>query len=165
VIDFTPQVDQVSTDVPVPTRLKFIPPKEDAKSFPRYASYGNGELKTHGSLSGARNSLNNRTAPYGWSWKKDSVWKQGFILENVDGEWYTLYHVKEGSTFNELPWVKPFYYNYGWNRLTESTLSHSYYAERINDGRIKVEYRAVPMTTDEYVQWRLAVERERLGII
>jgi hypothetical protein len=136
--------------------LKFIPPKEEAQQFPRYASYGAGQLKTHRTLSGARNSLNNRTAPYGWSWHDDAKWKQGFILENVDGEWYTLYHVEEGSTRNELPWM--------YKRWVHKQYHWKYYTEPTNTNDYMVEYYSRPMTTDEYVQWRLAVERERLGI-
>jgi hypothetical protein len=135
--------------------LKFIPPKEEAKQFPRYASYGDGQLKTHRTLSGARNSLNNRTAPYR-SWEADAKWKQGFILENVDGEWYTLYHVKEGSTRNELPWMH--------KRWSHKQYHWKYYTEPTNSDSYVLEYYSRPMTTDEYVDWRLAVERERLGI-
>lgn len=146
-------------------KLKFIPPKEEAQSFPRYASYGNGELKTHRTLSGARNSLNNRIAPYGYSYKPDAVWKQGFILENVDGEWYTLYHVKEGSKFADLPWTKEFYNNgYGWSPLTDYVRENTYYSKKFESGEYRKEWRKVSMSTDEYVAWRLAVEHERLGL-
>lgn len=136
--------------------LKFIPPKEEAKSFPRYASYGAGQLKVHSTLSGARNSLNNRCAPYGY--RSEKGWKQGFILENVDGEWYVLYHVPEGAKHEELPWVykRWVHKQYGWRTYyTEPTYKPEDYT---------LEYFSRPMTTDEYVSWRLAVERERLGI-
>lgn len=138
--------------------LKFIPPKEEAQSFPRYASYGEGQLKTHRTLSGARNSLNNRVAPYGYWRNSEKTWKQGFILENIDGEWYTLYHVKDGSKFEDLPWVHKRWVHtqYRWKMYTQPTDSQ---AERYH-----VEYYSRPMTTDEYVSWRLQVERERLGI-
>lgn len=139
-------------------KLKFIPPKEEAQSFPRYASYGNGELKTHRTLSGARNSLNNRIAPYGYSYKPEATWKQGFILENVDGEWYTLYHVKEGSKFADLPWVHTRWVHkqYNWKSYTQPAESQA--------DRYSIEHYSRPMTTDEYVAWRLAVEHERLGL-
>lgn len=134
--------------------LKFTPPKEEAKSFPRYASYGAGQLKVHGTLSGARNSLNNRTAP---GWRSEGKYKQGFILENIEGEWFTLYHVEEGATFEQLPWVHKTWVHtrYGWKSETEPDYRPDEY---------KIVNKARAMTTDEYVAWRLAVERERLGI-
>lgn len=133
---------------------KFIPPKED-KTFPRYASYGGGQLKTHRTLSGARNSLNNRCAPHGY--KSEKGWEQGFILENVDGEWYTLYHVPEGAKYEDLPWVHKRYVHsvYGWK--LDNLPKHK-------PENYTVEYYSRPMNTDEYVAWRLAVEHERLGI-
>lgn len=139
------------TDTPLAS-LKFIPPKEENTSFPRYASYGNGELKTHRTLSGARNSLNNRTTNWG-----RNTWNQGFILESVDGEWFVLYHVQEGSKFEELPWVHKRWVHkqYAWKSYTESPYRPDEY---------KVEYYSRPMSTDEYVAWRLQVERERLGL-
>lgn len=145
------------------TSLKFVPPKEEEQSFPRYASYGAGQLKTHGTLSGARNSLSNRIAPYGWSWKEDAKWKQGFILENVGGEWYTLYHVKEGSTNNDLPWMKKYWVHtkYGW-KYNHNPAEHSRYH---NAEDYEVKYVSETMSKDEYAEWRVAVELERLGII
>lgn len=139
--------------------LKFVPPKEEAKAFPRYASYGAGQLKTHRTLSGARNSLTNRTAPYGWVWKDDATWKQGFILENVNGEWYTLYHVPEGAKKNELPWMHKRWVHkkYEWTYVDEPS------GRNLDDYR--VEYFSRPMSTDEYVAWRLKVEHERLGLL
>jgi hypothetical protein len=140
--------------------LKFVPPKEDAKSFPRYASYGAGQLKTHGTLSGARNSLNNRTAPYGY--KSEGKYKQGFILENVDGEWYVLYHVEEGSKYEDLPWVKKVWKHkqYGWKYDHDPSENSSWH--KADD--YKVEYVSTTMSKDEYADWRISVERERLGI-
>jgi len=142
--------------------LKFIPPKEEAQSFPRYASYGSGQLKTHGTLSGARNSLHNRTAPYGWSWKDDAKWKQGFILENVEGEWYVLYHVEEGATRDSLPWMKKVWKHkqYGWKYDHDPSSNSSFHKAE----NYEVEYVATAMSKDEYAAWRVAVERERLGL-
>lgn len=139
--------------------LKFIPPKEEAQSFPRYASYGTGSLKTHRTLSGARNSLNNRTADWNWKHKADATWKQGFILENVEGEWYVLYHVEEGATFEQLPWVHKRWRHkqYGWTYYEQPTFTP-------DPENYRVEYFSRAMTTDEYVAWRLQVERERLGL-
>lgn len=141
--------------------LKFVPPKEEAQSFPRYASYGAGQLKTHRTLSGARNSLNNRTAPGYWRKDKEG-YKQGFILENIEGEWYTLWHVPEGTMENDLPWVHKRWVHkqYGWKYDHNPSVGSTYH--KAEDYR--EEYYSRPMTTDEYVAWRLAVERERLGI-
>jgi hypothetical protein len=64
------------------------------------------------------------------------------ILENVDGKWYVLFDIPKGLSYKELPWVKEIV---GW----------------YDRGR-KV---AKPMTRDEYAEWRLAVERERMSVI
>jgi hypothetical protein len=62
------------------------------------------------------------------------------ILENVEGQWYVLFDIKKGTERTALPWYKEMT---GW----------------YSRGR-KV---AKPMTRDEYAEWRLAVERERIA--
>lgn len=62
------------------------------------------------------------------------------ILENVDNEWYVLHDIQPNTDYKELPWVK--------------TLESNWY-------RSRTAYRAVPMTRDEYADWRVAVEREK----
>lgn len=62
------------------------------------------------------------------------------ILENVDGQWYVLHAIPAGATYEDLPWVKK---------------SRSNWRHRELD-------RAKPMTREEYAEWRLAVERERI---
>lgn len=64
------------------------------------------------------------------------------ILENVEGDWYVLFDIPKGTDRNNLPWKKK---RTSW-----------YYR---NEER-KV---AKPMTRDEYAEWRLAVERERIA--
>lgn len=148
--------------------LKFVPPKEEASKFPRYATYTAGDMKTHTSIGPAKNSLNNRmwtSRPTGKQIERygvmrdehERVTNHAFLLENVDGEYYVLYEIKEGSKFNDLPWVKKFWKHnrYGYTRTTEPTYRADEYT---------AAYKAMPMSTDEYVAWRLAVERERLGI-
>lgn len=158
--------------------LVFTPPKEEAKQY-RYASYvvGSG-LKVHNGIGPAKNSLRNR----GWNYvateevagtyhdgspryKRKYVTAHGFILENVDGTWYVLYEIKPGLTEEELPWMKEYLVGTWQNSLySEYHKTNKYYQDKIADGSYKVVKKATPMSTDEYVEWRLAVERERLGV-
>lgn len=160
--------------------LKFTPPPEEAKNLPRYASYvvGSG-MKLHGRVGDAKNSFNNRGWRYVDTGQTEDVYgrtrpirkrvsKHAFILENVDGTWYVLYEIPEGTERANLPWYKDYYadYQFGYNSCiyTEYMKESAYYQKRLADGSAKIERRQFPMTTDEYVTWRLAVERERLGI-
>ena len=65
------------------------------------------------------------------------------ILENVDGQWYVLHDIPAGTEYKELPWVKKV--QHGWR------------------SNYDINRKAVPMTRDEYAEWRLAVERERIA--
>lgn len=65
------------------------------------------------------------------------------ILENVDGQWYVLHDIPAGTPRNELPWYKEVQGGYYSNYRTSK--------------------KAVPMTREEYAEWRLAVERERIA--
>lgn len=153
----------------------FVPPKEDAKGLPRYASYVVGAgMKTHGRLVDAKNSWRNR----GWQYSGGDpdgttyqtrrgkyVTKSAFILENVDGRWYVLYEIRPGLTEEELPWYKEYMVG-SWNDqlYTDYIKTDDFYQKRIASGEYKIVKKPTPMTRDEYVEWRLAVERERLGI-
>lgn len=112
--------------------LKFNPPKQ-AGRYALYVNYGNERafFKTYDELGhaklGLRHHYNNRNAAK--------------ILENIEGEWYTLFDIPAGTTTQELPWMKK---RTSWYWRNE---------ER------KV---AKPMTRDEYAEWRLQVERERV---
>lgn len=157
--------------------LKFVPPKEEQKAY-RYASYAGGEMKLHGGVGFAKNSLNNRM----WTrvdtdevvrqdfqgkdvYKTKLVTKHAFLLENVEGEWFVLYEIKPGSTKDELPWMKEYYFSYyRWSVLTPYVRESKYYSPKIESGEYPTMFRATKMTTDEYVAWRLAVELERRGI-
>jgi hypothetical protein len=66
------------------------------------------------------------------------------ILENVGGQWYVLFDIPKGTDYKDLPWVK------------EVTIG-GWYSNRTG-------HRARPMTRDEYAEWRIQVERERLHI-
>lgn len=161
-------------------KLKFVPPKEEAKKLPKYASYvvGSG-MKLHGRLGDAKNSFSKR----GWTWEdtgkteevygctrpvRRRVTLHSFILENVDGEWFVLYEIPAGTKADELPWMKEYYadYQHGYysGLYTDSMKNSSYCQKKLADGTAKIEKRPYPMTTDEYVAWRIAVELERRGI-
>lgn len=62
------------------------------------------------------------------------------ILENVDGDWYVLHEIPAGTQYQDLPWVKES--GYSWRGTPRK--------------------KAVPMTREEYAEWRIRVERERL---
>jgi hypothetical protein len=105
--------------------LRFDPPKDAG----RYALYlegasGKNGFRTYSELGHAKNAYHFRGHR-----------RAAKILENVDGKWYVLFDIRQGTL--DLPWFKE---TIGW-----------YNRER------KV---AKPMTRDEYAEWRLAVERE-----
>lgn len=159
--------------------LKFVPPKDESKKFPRYASYAAGELKVHPGVGFAKNSLQNRM----WTtvdtdealgvyydesirYKKKRVTTHAFILENVEGEYFVLHEIKPGLTELELPWYKDYIRtSYGVSEYTEYYRTNKYYQEKIENGSYSLFRKARPMTTDEYVAWRIQVERERLGVV
>lgn len=159
---------------------KFVPPKDESKAFPRYASYAAGTLKTHGAISGAKNSLNNRMwmsiidpdepkiECYG---RLDDNYKtvtsHAFLLENVSGEYFTLYEILPGLTKEELPWTKEYYRDrFGYVSLvTDYHRNSEYYQKLFAKGDYQVFRKAAPMTTDEYVAWRVAVELEIRGVV
>lgn len=116
--------------------LKFVPPKESA----RYALFvenknGRGYFKVYNDLGSAKNAHRHRN----WGTRDNAK-----ILENVNGEWYVLHDIKAGTEYNDLPWVKEMD-RYPW---------YSSRNEKI--------HRAKPMTREEYADWRIAVERERI---
>lgn len=152
--------------------LKFTPPKEEQKKFPRYASYSAGTMKTHGGLGFAKNSLNNRM----WVRESDStgeipyysrmlVTTHSFILEMVSGEYFVLYEIKPGLTKEQLPWMKEFFHvGYGGWSLVEEYKDNSYYGPKLRAGEYRTAFRPVQMTKEEYADWRIKVELERRGL-
>lgn len=156
--------------------IKFIPPKDELKKLPRYASYSVGQMKTHGGIGFAKNSLNNRmwgrkNVPEDMTWDvstpyafKQLVTFPSALLELVDGEYYTLYSIDAGMRWQDLPWVDEYFYSYNsWTKLTDYYRESDYYGPKLKNGSVKTSYRVSSMTTDEYVNWRLAVERERVS--
>lgn len=149
--------------------LKFNPPREEAKKLPRYASYAAGVMKTHGGIGSAKNSLNNRM----WTWTgsrasgdRKKVTTYAAILENVDGTWYTLYEIPEGTTYDNLPWMKEVFRSAygGWTLVTDYHRESDYYKNRFSSGEYRITKRPYPITMDEYVAWRLEIQREQLTI-
>lgn len=144
--------------------LLFIPPKEDAKGLPRYASYVVGDgMKTHGSIGAAKHSFNYR----GYAGYRGKT-KHSFILENVNGKWYILYEIAEGLKSDELPWVKEFIRDtkYYWDngQLLED-FNSSEYRRKLREedpARFKTFKKSVPLSKEEYVKFRLAVQLEEL---
>lgn len=155
--------------------LAFTPPPEEAKDLPRYASYvvGSG-MKLHGRVGDAKNSLSNR----GWHYvggnpegatyserRGNYVTKRSFILENVNGKWYTLYDIAAGLTKDELPWMKEYFnYGWGWTLYTDYLRTSTYYQNKLANGEARIRKQATAMTRDEYVAWRIKVELESRGI-
>jgi hypothetical protein len=108
----------------------------------KYASYVPGAweaFRTHRYLGAAKQSLMNRARTY-----YGKGMKPGKILEMVDGVWYTLYDVKEGTLPNDVPWKKDVEKG-GWRDK---------YVVR----------KSVPMTREEYAEWRIAVDREARSV-
>jgi hypothetical protein len=145
--------------------LKFTPPNEKNGELPRYASYVVGDgMKLHRSIGHAKNSLNHRGYRV-WRWMPDPERRHSFILENVDGSWYVLYEIPDGCKDEDLPWMKE-YFVYSRNGTVFSFLytdyhrQSIYYKDLLADGKARLEKRSCPMSMDEYVTWRLAVERE-----
>lgn len=131
--------------------LRFVPPKDEV--LPRYASYGAGQMKTHTELGSAKQSLSHRCGSWG-----EHPWRaEGFILELVDGEWFVLFHVPEGTKTDDLPWKADVWRDrrYNYSLRTEPT----YRPQEYTKSRVS---RA--MTREQYAEWRVAVELERRGI-
>ena len=115
--------------------LKFNPPKTVAR-YALFVDHGNGQgfFKTYNDLGIAKVAHSHRN--YGGRYAAK-------ILENVEGQWYVLHDIKAGTTYENLPWVKETQGGYwtGYNKRKK----------------------AIPMTRDEYAEWRVAVERERIA--
>lgn len=134
--------------------LKFVPPKSE--KLPRYASYGAGQMKTHASIGAAKQSLAHRCKPY---WSRES-WKEGFILELIDGEWWIRYHVAEGTMDEDLPWYKD-----AWKRKTFSPYYNgiSFTKPWREEDYTKIRMNR-PETKEEYAEFRVKVALEKAGI-
>lgn len=162
--------------------LRFTPPPEEPKGFPRYASYVVGlGIKTHSRVTDAKNSFRSR----GFTrYETDEVIgknhdnspryktfygaKHSFILENVNGTWYVLYEIPEKTLSSDLPWMKTFIKDTkytGGGVLRLDVFEKYEYNKKLREAepeRFRLFKKAVPMTQDEYVEWRLAVQREQI---
>lgn len=119
--------------------LRFVPPPEVDK----YGVYIEGRgLTIHGTIGGAKGRIRNATG--GWSAKHNAEYRGALLLKNIDGDWFILYDVKKGEQY---PWIKEVK-SYSWPNWGKST----------------TEKRAVPMTNEEYAEWRLKVEEERRAV-
>lgn len=116
--------------------LKFVQPPTDKKIGKPYATYSDGfGLKLYRTLGAAKQGLSHQI---GTSWGSVGAYRDGYILEQVDGQWFILYFVAKGTTKHNLPWKKdvPQYWGGGTTR------------------------KSVPMTREEYAEWRVKVDRE-----
>lgn len=115
--------------------LRFEPPKQVAR-YALFIDHGNGRgfFKTYNDLGPLKNAYRRRNGRIARDNAK--------ILEMVQGEWYTLHEVVAGTEYGNLPWVKEVNAG-GWydTRLVR---------------------KSQPMTRDEYADWRIKVERERI---
>lgn len=116
--------------------LKFDPPKHLARYalfVDRGESYGGSRytFKPYDNLGHAKLGWHSRGTHF------DSK-----ILENINGEWYTLFDISKDA--NRAPWQKQVEAG-GWR--------HPYKT-----------WKAKPMTRDEYANWRIKVEHEKLGL-
>ena len=112
--------------------LRFNPPA----NIGRYAVFfdfgaGTGSFKTYRDLGSAK---------IGYHAKANQKFKEARILENVEGEWFTLYLVTPNVT--RLPWTRE---------------------EPRRPGSSYKIWRSVPMTREEYAEWRIKVEHERIA--
>lgn len=145
--------------------LKFDINRIPKKSQRRWASYVPSNkispFVTHLRLGDAKASF---------SYRQGSSNMNGAILELVDGIWYTLYEIDGANGVHELPWMKKFLVRdiYGkkyYRQITPDMESDERYSRLIvgvNEPNFKTwtEVRAVPMTKEEYADWRVAVDRE-----
>jgi hypothetical protein len=113
--------------------LKFVPPKE-VNRYALFVDYGNGR----GSLK-AYNNLG--SAKGAWQSAQRHTHYDSKILENVEGTWYVLYDIPKDV--NRAPWYKEVERG-GWR---------SSYKQWVPK----------PMTRDEYADWRVKVEHERIA--
>lgn len=113
--------------------LKFNPPKTTGR-YALFVDWGNDR--------GFFKTYDNLgTAKQAHSHRNYNNRNNAKILELVEGSWYVLHEVKAGTPYSELPWYK----------------------EVGGSWRTSAYKKAVPMTRDEYAEWRLKVERERIA--
>lgn len=150
--------------------LKFVPPPMRTLSMPKYATFipHLASMKTHGSnMSAVKNRINQQCRrqkylpgqedlPY-YEREYETSYKEFFILESVQGEWFVLYHVPEGTKEEDLPWMRDVWKHrrYGWTYFEKP---------KYNPDEYDHEKRAFPMDKEEYINWRVRAELEARGI-
>lgn len=152
--------------------LKFVPPPVRTLNFPRYATYipHLAEMKSHTNMSAVKNRINYQChkrealpgqegVPY-YQRKYRSFYKEVFVLENVDGEWFVLYHVPEGTEEDDLPWKKD-----AWRHKEYTSWGRQFHEPTFRPENYVKERVSRPMDTEEYVKWRIQVELEKRGIV
>lgn len=124
--------------------LRFVPPKLLAK-YAVFIDHGNGRgfFRTYDLLGSAKYSFRIHNGPHRWG-RNSITFNPGKILELIDGEWFALYDVPKGT--EHLPWEKDFGTGVGYARW-------------------RTGWHTVPMSREEYGEWRARVERERLNIV
>ena len=111
--------------------LRFQPPPNEQLRFALWVDGGGfHQYRSVGSAKGAY---------YHKAWRGG----EARILELIDGEWYTLYHIPANTSRDKLPWI-------------QQVEANRYY------GSYRVS-KAVPMTREQYAEFRVAVERERVA--
>jgi hypothetical protein len=141
-------------------KLKFTPPVGRKKDLPKYMSYVPGGIdcvaRLHHAIGDAKNSVRNRA----WQYRGgEPAFKESYILEMVEGEWFVLYYIPDGTTESTLPWKTEV--TYASYRRNPDYVS---YTETPNESTFVRDEKTVmvtrPMTADEYADWRVAVDRE-----
>lgn len=118
--------------------LKFNPPRTVAK-YALFVDKGNGKgtFKAFDDLGWAKLSWRYNTyANY-----SDGSQYDAKIVENVDGEWYVLFDIPKGTSYKNRPWAKE-----AVSRWSGKSYGYT---------------RAVPMSKEEYADFRVAVAREQ----
>jgi hypothetical protein len=115
--------------------LKFSPPKNVAR-YAYAVEYERSQTKfaTFNDIGSAKLGLQANMNRYA------SDFKAAYLLENVEGQWYVLHTVNKDD--EHMPWQKEVEVG-GWRSSYKT-------------------WRAVPMTREQYAEWRVQVERERL---
>lgn len=103
-----------------------------------------------------------------YEYKVTQTW---YVLELVEGEWYTRWEIKPGTLRKDLPWMEEvvrvdYQYSTYFKPLTEFDAlkaemesDKSYKPRRVE--RV-VRNKPRPTLLEEYIQWRISVALERL---
>lgn len=129
--------------------LKFLVPPAEQHNYGVWTKGGG--FRAYRNLGAAKQSLMARSGLFYPSINDKTKYGSAVITQLVEGEWYVLFDVPEGTAYNNLPWVKEEQKYEGYDRETHTS-------------KYRAVYNARPMTREEYAEWRVAVELERRGI-